>query len=112
MPGKGAFWKWPRKSQSVFNSVQEVGVASGGDIERSVGSFLEDRSPRVVDGRKTYDKSGRQRRGTGIPSQTGIGIRVRASKRLLVGEGGNLLVGLAITDGEISSQSSAALKRT
>jgi hypothetical protein len=54
----------------------------------------------VVDGRKTYDKSGRQRRGTGIPPQTGIGIReerkrVRASKRLLVGDGGNLLVGLA-----------------
>jgi hypothetical protein len=68
---------------------------------RGWAAFEEDRSPRMVDGRKTYDKSGRKRRGTGILSQTGIGIReerkrVRTSKRLLVGDGGNLLVGLAM----------------
>jgi len=37
---------------------------------------------------------------TDIPSQTGIGTgdkrkRIRASKRLLVGDGGNILAGLA-----------------
>jgi hypothetical protein len=64
--------------------------------KRGWAAFEEDRSPRVVDGRKTYDKSGWQRRGTGIPSQTEIGIReerkrVRASKSLLVGDGDNLI---------------------
>ena len=66
--------------------------------KRGWAALEEDRSPRMVDGRKTYDKSGRQRRGTGI--LTGIGIRedrrrVRDSKRLLVGNGSNILVGLA-----------------
>jgi hypothetical protein len=89
-------------NQSVFNSVQEVGVASDGDLERGWAAFEENRSPRVVDGRKTYDKSGRERKWTGILPHTGIGIReervhayVHASKRLLIGDGGNLLVGLA-----------------
>lgn len=72
--------------------------------KRGWAAFEENGSPRVVDGRKTYDKSGRERRGTGILPQTGIGIReerkrvhayVHASKRLLIGDGGNLLVGLA-----------------
>jgi hypothetical protein len=51
----------------------------------------------MVDGRKTYDKSGRQRRGAGILSQTGIGMREESVPRrdLWVGDGGNFLVGLA-----------------
>jgi hypothetical protein len=51
-------------------------------------AFEEDRSPRVVDGRKTYDKSGRQRRGTGIPPQTGIGIREERKRVRAVGKTG------------------------
>ena len=67
------------RCRSVYNGVQEVGVVSDGDLERWA-AFEEDRSPRV--------------------SQTGIKIReerkrVRASKRPLVEDGGNLLVGLA-----------------
>jgi hypothetical protein len=69
-------------------------VTSGGDLEKSVGDFQRGQ---VAAGRKTNDKSGQQRGETAILSQTESGLEktqrgFEPRKRLLGGNGGNLLV--------------------
>ena len=68
--------------------------------KRGWAVFEEDGSPRMVDGRKTYDKSGRQRRGTGILLRLEPEIEKKERgfmhrRDFLVGHGGYLPVGLA-----------------